>query len=844
MSIGKPKKSRLSPEEIKDQLQKTVVHDRPIVKELETSFMDYAMSVIISRALPDVRDGFKPVHRRVLYAAYSLGMTHDKPYKKSARLVGEVIGKFHPHGDTAAYETMVRMAQDFSMRYTLIDGHGNFGSIDGDSAAAMRYTEARLSKISSDILRYIDKETVEFVENYDGSELEPTVLPAIFPNLLANGTTGIAVGMATSMPPHNLNEICDAVKALSLNENLTIEELKHYIKGPDFPTGAEIVGEKGINDYFNTGIGSVTMRSKYEIEELDGGKSQIVITEIPYMVQKVKLINRIVELVDEKQIDGIVDLRDETSRDGIRIVIELRRDIVPEVLLNKLFKTTNLQTNFSVNNLALVNGEPKVLNIKDLLFEYLKHQYNILIARYNYDLRRAQEREHILEGLVIAVDNVDETVKIIRNAKTDEEAQNKLIERFKLSEIQAKHILDMKLRQLTGLQIDKLKNELEQLKITIIDYKDILSNKSRQVTIIGEQLDELKNKYGDERKTNILYGITANIDDEDLIPVEDIVITMSKRGYLKRIPVDAYRNQNRGGVGVQGLKVNDDDDVEKVIVTTTHTDLLFFTDLGKVYRIRAHEIPPSSRQSKGIPAINIINIEKGEEILSMLPIDNYENSFLFFVTKKGIAKRTDLVNFESIRVNGKIAITLRENDKLFAVHKTKGDSEIFIGASNGKLVRFNEELVRDMGRVATGVKAISLEDNEYVVGSGTSEEGKFVLSIGEKGIGKLTEADSYRLTNRGAKGVITLKVTEKTGLLSSIKLVHGDEELFIISTSGKIIRMSVNQIKSISRNTSGVKLMNLDDKEKVKSISIFKADEASEQTIAEQEQNSSQENLE
>ncbi len=837
MSIGKPKKSRLSPEQIKDQLQKTVVYDRPIVKELETSFMDYAMSVIISRALPDVRDGFKPVHRRVLYAAYSLGMTHDKPYKKSARLVGEVIGKFHPHGDTAAYETMVRMAQDFSMRYTLIDGHGNFGSIDGDSAAAMRYTEARLSKISSDILRYIDKETVEFVENYDGSEMEPTVLPAIFPNLLANGTTGIAVGMATSMPPHNLNEICDAVKALSLNENLTIEELKQYIKGPDFPTGAEIVGEKGINDYFNIGIGSVTMRSKYEIEELEGGKSQIIITEIPYMVQKVKLINRIVELVDEKQIEGIVDLRDETSRDGIRIVIELRRDIVPEVLLNKLFKTTNLQTNFSVNNLALVNGEPKVLNIKDLLFEYLKHQYNILIARYNYDLRRAQEREHILEGLVIAVDNIDETVKIIRNAKTDEEAQNKLIERFKLSEIQAKHILDMKLRQLTGLQIDKLKNELEQLKITIIDYKDILANKSRQITIIGEQLDELKNKYGDERKTNILYGITANIDDEDLIPVEDIVITMSKRGYLKRIPVDAYKNQNRGGVGIQGLKVNEDDDVEKVIVTTTHTDLLFFTDLGKVYRIRAHEIPPGSRQSKGIPAINIINIEKNEEILSMLPIDNYENSFLFFVTKKGIAKRTDLTNFESIRANGKIAITLRKNDKLFAVHKTKGDSEIFIGASNGKLVRFNEELVRDMGRTASGVKAISLEDNEYVVGSGTSQEGKFVLSIGEKGIGKLTEVDSYRLTNRGAKGVITLKVTEKTGLLSSIKLVSGDEELFIISTSGKIIRMSVNQIKSISRNTSGVKLMNLDDKEKVKSISIFKADETQAQDNESQETN-------
>ncbi len=825
MSINKSKKSRLSPEEIKDQLSQTVVKDQPIVKELKTSFMDYAMSVIVSRALPDVRDGFKPVHRRVLYAAYSLGMTHDKPYKKSARLVGEVIGKFHPHGDTAAYETMVRMAQDFSMRYTLIDGHGNFGSIDGDSAAAMRYTEARLSKISAELLRYIDKETVQFVENYDGSEQEPTVLPAIFPNLLANGSVGIAVGMSTSMPPHNLNEICDAAKALSLNENLTTDELMQYIKGPDFPTGAEIVGEFGIRDYFETGRGCVTIRSKYEIEEIDNGKSQIVITAIPYQINKAKVINHIVELVSQKQIDGITDLRDETSRDGIRIVIELRRDIVPEVLLNKLFKATRLQVNFNVNNLALVDGVPKILSMKDLLLKYLEHQYNVLVARYTYDLRKAEEREHILEGLVIAVDNIDETVEIIKNAKNDEEAQAKLMERFKLSEIQAKHILDMRLRQLTGLQIEKLKNELSQLKETIIDYRDILNRKERQTEIIGNQLDDLKAKYGDERQTEILYGVSASIDDEDLIPVQNIVITMSKRGYLKRLPIDTYRVQRRGGVGVQGLKVHEDDDVEKMLVTTTHTDLLFFTDLGRVHRVRAHQIPPGSRQSKGIPAINIINIEKGEQILSMLPIDSYENSYLLFITKKGISKRTNLSNFESIRANGKIAITLKDDDKLFSVHKTSGNSEVFIGASNGKLVRFNEHLIRDMGRTAAGVKAISLLPKEFVVGSGTSEEGKYVLSIGEKGVGKLTDINLYRLTNRGAKGVTTLKVNEKTGNLASIKLVNGDEELLLITSVGKIIRLPIAQINTISRNTSGVKLMNVEDKEKIQSVAIFKNDD-------------------
>ncbi|MGL4951722.1 MAG: DNA topoisomerase (ATP-hydrolyzing) subunit A [Mycoplasma sp.] len=821
MAIGKSK-GRLTSEQIKDKLAKTIIKDQPIVKELETCFIDYAMSVIISRALPDARDGFKPVHRRVLFAAYDLGMTSDKPYKKSARLVGEVIGKYHPHGDSAVYETMVRMAQNFSLRYMLFDGHGNFGSIDGDSAAAMRYTETRLAKISNELLRNIDKNTVDFAANYDGSEYEPTVLPTIFPNLLANGTSGIAVGMATNMPPHNLTEICNAAKLVANNEDTTIEEISEYIKGPDFPTGAEIVGDTGIKNYFATGRGSVTIRSKYEIEEMDNGKKQIIITEIPYMVNKVNLINRIVELVSDKSIEGITDLRDETSRDEIRIVIELRRDIIPEVLLNKLFKTTQLQTNFSVNNLALVDGEPKILNVKEIIIEYLKHQYTILTRRYQYDLKKAEERAHILEGLVIAVNNIDDTVHIIRNSKNDEEAQQKLIAKFDLSEIQAKQILDMRLRQLTGLQIEKLKAELEQLKLTIADYKDILANKSRQTEIICNQLDDIINKYGDERRTEILYGVSADIDDEDLIPVEDVVITMSKRGYLKRLPIDTYRTQHRGGVGVQGLKVNEDDDVEKIIVTTTHTDLLFFTQVGKVYRIRAHQVPIGSRQSKGIPALNVINIEKGEEILSMLPIDSYEDGFLLFVTKKGLSKRTSLEEFESIRCNGKIAISLKDDDTLFSVHKTMGDNEVFIGASNGRLVRFNETLVRNMGRTASGVRAISLSGKELVVGSGTSLDGNQVLSIGEKGVGKLTIADDYRLTNRGAKGVITLKVNEKTGLLASIKVVNGDEELLMITSKGKIIRMPLSQINTISRNTSGVRLMNLDEKEKVQSVAIFK----------------------
>lgn len=830
MGLPKSKKGRLTTEQIREQLSKTIIKEQPIVKELENSFMEYAMSVIVARALPDIRDGFKPVHRRVLFAAYGLGMTHDKPHKKSARWVGEVIGKFHPHGDTAAYQTLVRMAQDFSMRYILVDGHGNFGSIDGDSAAAMRYTEARLSKISGELLKYIDKETVPFIENYDGSEVEPSVLPACFPNLLANGSSGIAVGMATNMAPHCLNEICDAAKAVAYNEDITVEELLEHIKGPDFPTGAEIVGEFGIIDYFNTGKGSVTIRSKYTIEDIDSNKSAIIITEIPYMVNKVNVINKIVELVKDEVIEGITDLRDESSRDGIRIVIETRRDIVPEVLLNKLFKTTQLQTNFSVNNLALVDGVPQVVNMKMLLSSYLKHQYDVLVKRYKFDLRKAEERAHILEGLHIAVGNIDEVIKIIKTAKDTESALRELISKFNLTEIQAKAILEMKLRSLSGLEREKLENELKVLKETIVNIKLVLDNKDKQTEIICEQLDYLKDKYGDERRTEILYGESASIEDEDLIPVQDIVITMSRRGYLKRLPIDTYRTQRRGGVGVQGLKVHDDDDVEKLIVTTTHTDLLFFTQAGKVYRIRAHEVPAGSRTSKGIPAINIINIEKGEEIMSMLPIDVYKENYLFFVTEKGISKRSNLENFESIRTNGKIAITLRENDKLFSVHKTSGNEEIFIGASNGKLVRFNEELIRDMGRTAAGVRAINLSEKEKVVGSGISSDGKYILSVGEKGVGKLSDKELYRLTNRGAKGVTTLKVNEKTGNLASIKLVNGDEDALLITTTGKIIRLPISQISIISRSTSGVKLMNVENKEKIQSVAIFKHAEDEEES--------------
>ncbi|EGZ31489.1 DNA topoisomerase (ATP-hydrolyzing) subunit A [Malacoplasma iowae] len=824
-------------DKIKENLSKTKVYEQPISKEIETSFMDYAMSVIVSRALPDVRDGFKPVHRRVLYAAYNLGMTHDKPHKKSARLVGEVIGKFHPHGDSAVYETMVRMAQDFSMRYLLVDGHGNFGSIDGDSAAAMRYTEARLSKISNEMLKNIEKDTIDFIDNYDGSEQEPSVLPALFPNLLANGTSGIAVGMATNIPPHNLSEIIDAVLLLAKNKDVSVSEIRQVLKGPDFPTKAEIVGEQGIISYFETGRGSVTIRSKVDIVRKDTGKSTIIVKEIPYMVNKSNLIEKIVELVRSEAIDGIADLRDESSREGIRIIIETKKDVVPEVLLNKLFKMTPLQTNFSVNMLAIVDGEPKLLNIKEVLQQYLRHQVNVLVRKTKFELKKAKEREHILEGLSIAVNNIDAVIKIIRNAKDNEDAEKQLITKYKLSKIQSKAILDMRLRSLSSLERHKIEDELKEIKKTIIELEGILKSSDKQISIISNELTELKKSFGDERKTEILYGASASIDDEDLIPQEDVVISMSANNYLKRIPIDTYRLQRRGGVGVKGVNTYNDDTVDDIITTTTHTDLLFFTDTGKVYRIRAHEVPVGTRQAKGVPAVNLINIEKNEKILVMLPIDDYSKGFLFLATVNGIVKRTSLSEYNSIRSNGKIAITLREGDKLLSAFVTRGKDEIYLGASNGLLARFNEQDVRIMGRTASGVKGINIQvkavgrgknkvdTSIVVVGASCSQKGDLILSIGEKGLGKISEAENYRLTRRGSKGVVTLKQNDRTGKMVFSSAVKGDEDILIVTSSGKIIRTSLSKLRIIGRSTSGVTLVKLQPNEKIVSAALFRPEE-------------------
>lgn len=828
-------------DKIKENLSKTKVFEQSISKEVETSFMEYAMSVIVSRALPDVRDGFKPVHRRVLYAAYNLGMTHDKPHKKSARLVGEVIGKFHPHGDSAAYETMVRMAQDFSMRYLLVDGHGNFGSVDGDSAAAMRYTEARLSKISSEMLKYIDKDTIDFVDNYDGSEQEPSVLPALFPNLLANGTSGIAVGMATNIPPHNLSEIVDAVLLLAKNKDVTVSEIRQVLKGPDFPTYAEIVGEQGIINYFETGRGSVTIRSKAEIVRKDNGKSIIIVKEIPYMVNKANLIEKIVELVKTEAIEGIADLRDESSREGIRIIIETKKDVVPEVLLNKLYKMTPLQSNFSVNMLALVDGQPKLLNIKEVLQQYLKHQIDVLVRKTKYELKKAKEREHILEGLFIAVQNIDAVIKIIRESKDNEDAEKKLISKFKLTKIQSKAILDMRLRSLSGLERNKIEEELKEIKKTIIELEGILKSSDKQIEIISNELINLKNTYGDERRTEILYGAVASIDDEDLIPVEDVVISMSSNNYLKRISLDTYRTQKRGGVGVKGVTTYEDDFVEDIITTSTHSDLLFFTDAGKVYRIRAYEVPIGSRQAKGIPAINLINIEKNEKILAMLSVDDYSKGFLFLATVNGIVKRTSLSEYSSIRSNGKIAITLKEGDKLLSAFVTRGKDEIYLGASNGLLARFNEQDVRVMGRTASGVKGINIQVKAVgkgkkkvdtrivVVGASCSQKGDLILSIGERGLGKISESENYRLTRRGSKGVVTLKQNDKTGKMVFSSAVKGNEDILIVTSSGKIIRTSLSTLRIIGRSTSGVTLVKLQPNEKIVSAALFMPEENQEE---------------
>ncbi|MCQ3915547.1 MAG: DNA gyrase subunit A [Mycoplasmoidaceae bacterium] len=752
-------------------------------------------------------------------------MTSGSQYKKSARLVGEVIGKFHPHGDTAVYETMVRMAQDFSMRYPLIDGHGNFGSIDGDGAAAMRYTEAKMSKLADTMLADIEKNTVDLVDNYDGSEKEPLVLPSLFPNMLANGSSGIAVGMATNMPPHNLNEIAAGVELVAKNPNCTTDDIMQVLKGPDFPTGASIIGASGIKEYFETGHGSVTVRSKTDIEYMDNGKPRIIVHEIPYVVNKSQLIEKITQLVKDGKISGITDLRDESNRLGIRIVIELRRDVVPEVILNQLYKMTQLQTSFSVNMLALVNNEPKVLNMKQALQIYIDHQIEVLIRKTKFDLDKAKARLHILEGLHIASQHIDEIIKMIKNAKDDKVLLEDLMKKFKLSEIQAKAILEMKLRSLSGMEQAKITNEIKELEVACKEYNSILQDKNKQIDLILAALKKLVDRFGDERRTEIAYNLSSSIDDEDLIPIEDIVITMSTRGYLKRLPIDEYRSQHRGGVGVTGTATHNDDNVAKIVVANTHTDILIFTDYGKVYRLRGHEIPVGSKQSKGIPAINFIQIEKDEKIITMLPIDDYEEQkSLIFCSANGIVKRTSLIEYEHINRNGKIALGLKEGDRLFDVKIVAEDNNVFIGNSTGKLVRFKVSDVRNMGRTAAGVKGINI-DGGTVVGFSTSMAGNKILSIGTRGVGKITDVEEYRETKRGAKGVTTLKVTPKTGKLVFAAAVTGNEDALIMTKKNMIIRMSLSEVRDIGRATQGVKLIKLDDEDRIASIAIFKNDE-------------------
>ena len=794
-----------------------------VSQEMRKSFLEYAMSVIVSRALPDARDGLKPVHRRILYSMSELGVTSSDPFKKSARIVGDVLGKYHPHGDSAIYESMVRMAQDFSLRYPLIDGHGNFGSIDGDEAAAMRYTEARMSKIANEMIDGLKKNTVDFIPNYDGSEQEPTVLPARFPNLLVSGSVGIAVGMATNIPPHNLGEVIDGVIALARNPEITIEELMQYVKGPDFPTGATILGRKGIIDAYTTGKGSIITRSKTHIELLKNGKSRIIVTEIPYEVKKPAMIEKIATLIKDKKIDGIVDLRDETSRKGIRVVIELRKNVVPEVMLNQLFKLTNLQINYSANMIALVNNEPKLLNLKSALQVYLNHQIDVVTRRVQFDLEKAKARAHILEGLKIAVNNIDEIIKIIRNSKTDAEAQATMMEVFSLSDKQAKAITEMRLGRLTGLAIEKMNEELNELNEMIRNFEEILANHAKLIQLIIDELTVIKDKYSDERRTEIDINNFGDISDEDLIPEKNILITMSAKGYVKRIPLIEYRVQKRGGVGSSTQTTYSDDDVAKILSTTTHTDLLIFTSFGKVYRLRAHQIPEMSKQAKGIPFLNLIQIEKDERVISLLTTNSYDDDeFLVTITKSGIIKRTPINQYQRINRNGKIALSMREGDELVKAMKVKANDEIILGASNGKVVRFSADEVRPMSRTATGVTGMRFDnpDKEYIIGASNTSEGNVVLSIGANGFGKKTSLADYRQTKRGAKGVKSINA-EKSGSLIYVGLVSGNEDIMVVTNKGVAIRTSLDSIADSSRSTKGVRVIQIKDNSKIQSVAIL-----------------------
>ena len=808
-----------------------------LTKEMKTSFIDYAMSVIVARALPDVRDGLKPVHRRILYGMNELGVTPDKPHKKSARITGDVMGKYHPHGDSSIYEAMVRMAQWWSYRYMLVDGHGNFGSMDGDGAAAQRYTEARMSKIALEMLRDINKNTVDFADNYDASEREPLVLPARFPNLLVNGATGIAVGMATNIPPHNLGETIDAVKLMMDNPEVTTRELMEVLPGPDFPTGALVMGKSGIHKAYETGKGSIVLRSRTEIEVTKSGRERIVVTEFPYMVNKTKVHEHIVRLVQEKRIEGITAVRDESNREGVRFVIEVRRDASANVILNNLFKMTQMQTNFGFNMLAIQNGVPKILSLRQILGAYIEHQTEVVTRRTIFDKEKAEARAHILEGLLIALDHIDEVIRIIRNSQTDAEAQAELMSKFKLSERQSQAILDMRLRRLTGLERDKIQSEYDDLVALIADLADILAKPERVATIIKEELEEVKRKFGDARRTELMVGEVLSLEDEDLIEETDVLITLSNKGYIKRLDQAEFTAQKRGGRGVQGTGVKDDDFVRELVSTSTHDHLLFFTNKGRVYRLKGYEIPEYGRTAKGLPIVNLLKLDEGESIQTIINVeqDRSDESYLFFTTRQGVVKRTNVAEFSNIRQNGLKALNLRDEDELINVFLTDGNTDVIIGTKYGYSVRFNEAVVRNMGRSATGVRGVNLRDGDKVVGASVITDQDEVLVITEKGYGKRTIAGEYPTKGRGGKGIKTANITEKNGPLAGLLTVKGDEDLMIITDTGVMIRTGVADISQTGRSTQGVKVMRLDQDAKIVTFTTVQPDEKDEEVVEENE---------
>ena len=828
---------------IKDGIQGGLV-ESDISENVKSGFLDYAMSVIVARALPDARDGFKPVHRRIIYSMFESGYTPDKPFVKCAKIVGDVMGQYHPHGDSAIYESLVRMAQDFSMRYPLVDGHGNFGNIDGDEAAAYRYTEARLKKISYNLVKEIKENTVDFIDNYDGSKQEPCVLPARIPGLLVNGSNGIAVGMATNIPPHNLKEVIDATIAYARNKDISVVELMNYIKGPDFPTIGYILGRSGIKKAYETGTGCIVCRGKANISETGNGKSEIIISEIPYQVNKAALVYKIGQLADDKVITGISDVKDESSdKNGIRIVIELSKEAVPDVVLNQLYKQTPLQSNFNVQSIALVDGTPKLMTLKDMLDVYLEFQIEIISRRSKFRLDKALARVHIIDGLLLASEDIDNVIEVIKNSKTGEEAANRLKEKYSLSDEQVEAILSMTLRKLAGIERINLETERAGLEKNIDELHYILQSRDHILEVVIKELEEIKEKYADDRLTEI-SSVEASIEDEDLIKNEDLIITLTNTGYIKRMPVENFKTQNRGGKGIKGMSTHDDDDVLMMVNSNTHQDVLFFTNFGKVYRIRGYKIPEGSRVSKGIPVSNFLNLDEKEKVASIVSVEDYNDKFLLFATKKGICKKTDLKEYRLIRQDGKIAVNLKDDDELLDVKVTDGSADICIASSNNRMVKFKEDDIRDMGRNATGVRGIKLDEGNDAISLATSLEGNEVLVITKFGYGKISPLDDYRLTNRGSKGVITLKESEKRGPLAALKIVKGDEDLLVITKNGILIRISLSQVSRTGRNTSGVRIINLNGGDYVSSVTLVPHQEEVEEYIDENSSNTEENNEE